>query len=96
MKKEEKKYSSFKDFAKGEGFRVVNKTAKEELKIKSRNELKKQRVVAKQDQLNDEQVENWRRILSLMFGPYTFIMPKTMVQAMRDKIQNSFENKEVE
>jgi len=39
------------------------------------------------DKLSDQQVENWRRSLSLTFGPYAYIMPREQVQAFRDRMQ---------
>lgn len=39
------------------------------------------------ESLTDEQVENWRRVLCAMFGPYALIMPREQVQAIRDRIQ---------
>lgn len=37
--------------------------------------------------LTDEQVENWRRILSGIFGPYAFLMSREQIQAYRDRMQ---------
>ena len=37
--------------------------------------------------LTDEQIENWRKVLSMTLGPYALIMPKEDVQKMRDKMQ---------
>ena len=37
--------------------------------------------------LTDEQIENWRRVLCGMLGPYALIMPKEQVQRLRDKMQ---------
>ncbi len=41
------------------------------------------------EQLTDEQVENWRRILCGMLGPYALIAPRGQIQAFRDKMQNA-------
>ena len=38
-------------------------------------------------QLKDEQIENWRKILSLQIGSYAFIMPKEEVQQIKDNMQ---------
>jgi hypothetical protein len=38
-------------------------------------------------QLTDAQVENWRKVLCGMIGPYALIMPKYLIQAFRDKMQ---------
>jgi hypothetical protein len=43
--------------------------------------------MAHEDKLTDEQVENWRKILAMTFGPYAYMMPKEDVQKMRDKMQ---------
>lgn len=39
------------------------------------------------EQLTDEQIENWRRVLVNMFGPYALLMPKEEIQRHRDKMQ---------
>ena len=40
------------------------------------------------NQLTDEQVANWRRILCLSLGPYALIMPREEVQRWRDMMQD--------
>lgn len=37
--------------------------------------------------LTTEQVENWRKVLSGMIGPYALIMPTTHVEAFRKRMQ---------
>lgn len=37
--------------------------------------------------LTPEQVENWRRVLSAMIGPYAWVMPVAEVQKIRDRLQ---------
>jgi predicted DNA-binding transcriptional regulator len=37
--------------------------------------------------LSNEQVENWRRVLCGILGPYALIMPKEQIQKFRDKMQ---------
>jgi hypothetical protein len=37
--------------------------------------------------LTDEQVENWRRIMIGMFGPYALLMTREQIQAFRDIMQ---------
>ena len=37
--------------------------------------------------MTDEQIENWRKVLSMILGPYALMMPKEDVQKMRDKMQ---------
>ena len=39
------------------------------------------------EKLTDEQIENWRKVLSTTLGPYALIMPKEEVQKMKDKMQ---------
>ena len=39
------------------------------------------------EQLTEEQIKNWRKVLAGLFGPYAFIMPKEEIQAHRDKMQ---------
>ena len=40
--------------------------------------------------LTDQQIENWRKILSFQFGPYALFMPREMVQNFRDRMQEHF------
>lgn len=37
--------------------------------------------------LSAEQVENWRRVLCGMIGPYALLIPVKEIQAIRDKMQ---------
>jgi hypothetical protein len=37
--------------------------------------------------MNDEQVANWRRVLTGQLGAYALIMPKEQIIALRDKLQ---------
>lgn len=37
--------------------------------------------------MTPEQIENWRRVLCGMFGPYALIMPIEDIYKMRDKFQ---------
>ena len=39
------------------------------------------------NELTDEQVENWRRILLGAIGPYAQLMTRAEVQAYRDRMQ---------
>ena len=39
--------------------------------------------------LTDEQVENWRKVLLGMIGPYALIMPREDIQAFREKTQKA-------
>lgn len=38
--------------------------------------------------MNDTQVENWRRVLVGMVGPYALIMPREQIIALRDRLQS--------
>jgi Skp family chaperone for outer membrane proteins len=38
--------------------------------------------------LTDEQVENWRRVLLRVMGPYALIASREEIQKLRDKMQN--------
>ena len=42
--------------------------------------------------LTDKQIESWRKVLSMTFGPYALIMPKEEVQKMRDKMQEHIDS----
>lgn len=37
--------------------------------------------------LSPEQIMNWRRVLSLQFGPIAYILPDAEIQEFRDKMQ---------
>lgn len=39
--------------------------------------------------LTPAQIENWRKLLCVQFGPYALIMPDKEVQAHRDRIQRA-------
>ena len=43
--------------------------------------------MGEQEKLTPEQVENWRKAMVGMLGPYALIMPVEQIQAMRDKMQ---------
>jgi hypothetical protein len=43
-------------------------------------------------QLTDEQIENWRKVLLGMFGPYALLMSKEQIQAYRDKMQKDIDS----
>ena len=44
--------------------------------------------------LTPEQIKNWRRVMSVMRGPYALIMPDEEVQALRDKFQELIDDLE--
>jgi len=46
------------------------------------------------NKLTEKQVESWRKILALQYGPYAFIMPVEEVQAIRDKTQAEFDQED--
>ena len=50
------------------------------------------KTVEDKNKLSDEQIENWRKVLSMTLGAYAFIMPKEDVQKMRDKMQGHVDN----
>lgn len=37
--------------------------------------------------LTDEQIQNWRRVMVYMIGPYALIMSKEEIQRLHDKMQ---------
>lgn len=37
--------------------------------------------------MNDVQIENWRKVLSLSLGPYAYFMPKEQIVLLRDRLQ---------
>ncbi len=37
--------------------------------------------------MKKEQIENFRKVLSMSLGPYALVMPETEVIAIRDKMQ---------
>jgi hypothetical protein len=39
------------------------------------------------EKLTPKQIENWRRVLVGIIGPYALIMPEADIQAYRDKMQ---------
>ena len=43
--------------------------------------------------LSAEQIKNWRKVLSIRFGPYAFIMPDSEVQKLRDSHQKLLDEK---
>lgn len=38
------------------------------------------------EELSEEQVKNWRRVLIGMFGPYALLMPKEQIQMFHDRL----------
>ncbi len=38
------------------------------------------------EKLSEEQIQNWRRVLCGMFGPYALLMPKEQIQLFRDRL----------
>jgi hypothetical protein len=43
------------------------------------------------NQLSDEQVENWRKIAYMIFGPYAGFMSREQLQMIRDMTQEGIE-----
>jgi len=46
--------------------------------------------------MTDEQIENFRRVLCSLIGPYAVIMPKEEIVRFRDKFQNTIDTRPVE
>lgn len=46
-----------------------------------------------QNTLSPEQIQNWRKALVLILGPYALIMPDELVQKFRDKMQKELDDK---
>lgn len=38
--------------------------------------------------LSKEQIENWRKVLSGMFGPYAFVMSEAQIEAYAENMQS--------
>ena len=45
------------------------------------------KVFIEDNKLTPEQIENWRRIFIMQFGPYALIMSPEEIQRVRDKMQ---------
>lgn len=43
--------------------------------------------LTKPDALTPQQIENWRKVMCVLLGPYAFIMSDSQIQAYRDKLQ---------
>ncbi len=48
------------------------------------------------DKLTAEQIENWRVVLTSLFGPYALLMPDTEVQEFHDSLQESINSADSE
>lgn len=46
------------------------------------------------DEMTDEQIENWRTMLSLSLGSYAFVMPKEEVQQIKNEMQKKLNTEE--
>jgi hypothetical protein len=46
-------------------------------------------------QLTDEQIENWRKILVGIIGPYALLMPIEKIIAFRDNLQSFVDEKKI-
>lgn len=46
--------------------------------------------------LTPEQVENWRKVLSLYLGPYAFLIPVEDLEKHRTKLQSMLDKKPAE
>jgi hypothetical protein len=59
-----------------------------DLKEKKRKEEGAKKPKSIDGQLTAEQVENWRRVLYGMIGPYALLAPREEIQRLRDEMQN--------
>lgn len=41
------------------------------------------------EKLTPKQIENWRKVLAGMIGPYALLMPDEQVQSIRDRMQQN-------
>ncbi len=44
------------------------------------------------DKMTEEQIENWRKILLPMFGPYALIMPEEEIILFKNRAQENINN----
>ena len=44
--------------------------------------------------MTPEQIDNWRKALSMTLGPYALLMPEEQIQALRNKFQNEVDEME--
>ena len=44
------------------------------------------------NELTDKQIENWRRVLVTMIGPYALIIPREQIQHIRDRMKSDIDN----
>lgn len=47
------------------------------------------------EKLTPQQIENWRKAMFSVFGPYALIMPEEGIQKLRDKIQERYGPREI-
>ncbi len=52
-----------------------------------------EKIQTTSEKLTPKQIENWRGILSVRFGPYALIMPAHEIQAYKDKTQEEINTK---
>lgn len=45
------------------------------------------------EKLTEEQIQNWRKAMCGMLGPYALIMPVEQIEKIREKMQSSVEEK---
>jgi len=46
--------------------------------------------------LTDEQIENWRKVLFGMFGPYAMVMSRAQIEAYAGNMQKYIDDSEAE
>ena len=44
--------------------------------------------------MNDNQIENWRKVLSLSIGPYAFLIPREEIERIRGNFQREVDSLE--
>jgi hypothetical protein len=45
--------------------------------------------------LTDEQIENWRKVMMMQFGPIALILPKEEIQLFRDRLQKAVDENRI-
>ena len=70
--------------------RKLSKVSAKKLEEKRKAEPKPE--VSKDGLLTDAQVENWRRVLFGIVGPYALIMSKEDIQLWRNQLQKGVDN----
>jgi len=69
--------------------RMIERTSNSVPKIHKLAEISNHVINPIDLKLTPEQIQNWRRVLCSMFGPYALIMTEDEIQKTRDNMQNS-------